>query len=148
QWRWLVNLSGVVTQEALHFSKLKCAIIGSLDAVITLVDSLVIAFLANGSLYVLINNAAIPISMLVSKVLLRLQYRASQYFGALVVEGGVVLAVLPVFLSGGDSDDGASSGGRHRDMWVLIGIGACFPVALANIIKEKVMAQVDMHPLI
>jgi hypothetical protein len=43
---------------------------------------------------ILLLQAAIPVSMAISKVLVRAKYTAYQYTGALIVAGGIVSDVL------------------------------------------------------
>lgn len=42
--------------------------------------------------------APLQVSMVISKIFLKTQYKLSQYFGALVVAGGLAIVLVPVFV--------------------------------------------------
>lgn len=72
------------------------AIMGCLDAVSATVQVLANVYLP-GTLLVLIPQAAIPLSMLGSRLVLRERYSFQQYLGASVVLVGILVVLLPVF---------------------------------------------------
>ena len=69
------------------------------------------------------SQAAIPISMIISKYLLKAEYNKFQYFGAVIVAGGIIVVLAPSLSGGGDV------------MWSIIMIASCIPMALSSVYK-------------
>jgi CRT-like, chloroquine-resistance transporter-like len=79
------------------------AIMGCLDAMSATIQVLANVYLP-GTLLVLIPQAAIPLSMLGSAIVLRERYSVHQYVGAVVVLTGILLVLFPVFTHQREAD--------------------------------------------
>lgn len=97
--------------------------------------------IVSGALLILLSQAAIPTSMLISSLLLRTRYQASQYLGATVVMSGIVCVLYPS-LSGGVSGDGSAT-----LIWSGVMMLSCVPMALSSVFKESAMSDVDMDAM-
>lgn len=105
-------------------------VMGALDSLAGVLQSLAVDKLANGSLVVLLLQAAIPISMIASKIFLRAKYSIAQYVGATLVVGGL-LVVLGPSLTGSGTSTGADPG-----VWSAVLILSCIPMTLSSVYKE------------
>lgn len=66
-------------------------------------------YIPNGSLIILITQSAIPISMAISKVMLKVKYGIHNYIGAIIVVAGLIVVLLPQFINPSKSDNGNES---------------------------------------
>lgn len=78
-----------------NMSKRPFMIMGLLDAVAGAMQVLSTIYLP-GTLLVLLPHAAIPLSMLASRIVLREKFTQYQYLGALIVMAGIVVVLFPV----------------------------------------------------
>jgi len=102
----MIYMPNVITKEQLEIPKYKFGIMGALDSLAGIMSMFSTNFITNASIIVLIQQSAIPISMVISKVALQAQYTLAQYIGAGIVIAGIVVVLIPTFL-----DASTSSGG-------------------------------------
>ena len=91
----MLRFGTAISPEQLALSKRPFAIMGVLDCLTCLMQTFASVYLP-GTLVVLLPQAAIPISMLLSKHLLKARYQTFQYVGAFVVILGIVVVLEPV----------------------------------------------------
>jgi drug/metabolite transporter (DMT)-like permease len=88
-------LNNAISPEQLALTKRPFAIMGFLDCMASLMQVFASVYLP-GPLLVLLPQAAIPISMILSGYLLGQKYRAFQYVGAVIVLSGIVVVLEPM----------------------------------------------------
>ena len=71
---------------------------GVLDGAAGLMQGFATNYITKRPMIILLQQAAIPSSMLISKLLLNAKYKLSQYLGAIIVFGGIIVVVMPGFL--------------------------------------------------
>jgi uncharacterized membrane protein len=126
-----------ITKEQTSVPKRNFAIYGGLDAVSALMATFAVNYIIDAPLLVLLQQAAIPISMATSKLLLKSRYTYIQYGGALVVMVGLVVVLLPSF-------SGGATGGTGQLVWFAVMILSCVPMCLSSVYKEQTLGEVDM----
>lgn len=84
-----------ITAEHLALSRKSFAVMGFLDCLSAVMQTFASIYLP-GPLLVLLPQAAIPLSMLLSKHMLGERYKAPQYVGAIVVFCGLLIVLEPV----------------------------------------------------
>jgi len=94
----MIKYGKLITKEQQAVPKRKFAVMGCLDSTAGIMQSLATAYLANGTLVILLQQAAIPISMVITKIILKPKYKISQYIGAVIVVGGLLTVLLPDLL--------------------------------------------------
>jgi drug/metabolite transporter (DMT)-like permease len=137
----MLKYGTAITQEATEIPKTTFAVMGGLDSLAGIMQSLAVNYIANGSLVTLLTQAAIPVSMVISKWLLGAKYKLSQYIGAIVVAGGIVLVLLPRLLEKKKPGD---EQGEHVLMWSLVMIFSCVPMCLSSVYKEKALGDTEI----
>jgi hypothetical protein len=113
-------------------------------------------FISNASTIVLVQQSAIPISMLISKITLQARYTYSQYLGAAIVLLGIVVVLVPNFIqapAAAVSPDAAAaaaaaaaSGGSNlvQLLWILVLVLSCVPMCLSSVYKEKALGEMEI----
>ena len=71
---------------------------GVLDGAAGLMQGFATNYITKRPMIILLQQAAIPSSMLISKLLLNAKYKLSQYLRAIIVFGGIIVVVMPGFL--------------------------------------------------
>ena len=92
KYGWFDN---AITAEHMALSKKSIAIMGFLDSLATVIQTFAALHLP-GPLLVILPQAAIPMSMLLSKHMLGEKYRAPQYTGAAIVLVGILVVLEPI----------------------------------------------------
>ena len=88
-----------------------------------------------GALQVLLSQGRIPISMIITKLLFPgRKYTYSQYIGAIIVIGGILLSILPDL-------DGKATGGTELIPWIGLYLSHCVPAALYTVGNEKLLEK-------
>jgi len=128
-----------ISPEAVAVPKYKFAVMGALDSLSGIMQVVAIAILANGSLVTLLLQSAIPFSMVISRVALKTRYTSPQYVGAAVVVMGLVVVLLPSFIS----PESSGSGGNPI-LWSCILMLSCVPMAISSVYKEMALDDVDI----
>ena len=133
-WVW-INPKGVITKEMKAVPKYKFAVMGMLDSMAGVMQTFAVLHLKSGALIVLLQQVAIPVSLVISKLLLNAKYKIYNYVGALVVGIGLVVVLLPSFLH---------PSGSEPILWIIIMILSCVPMALSSVYKEIALNDVDL----
>ncbi|KAI9917053.1 hypothetical protein PsorP6_017202 [Peronosclerospora sorghi] len=134
----MIKFGHEITLEQRSISKQKFAVMGGLDSVAGILQVFAATYLG-GSLIILLGQAAIPISMLISSVLLNAKYSSYQYVGAVVV-------TLALFIVLGSGDSPASSGTDPHliVLWSIVMIFSCVPMCLSSVYKEKTLGETEL----
>lgn len=132
----------VITPEARAIPQKVWIIMGCLDSLAGVMQSLAVDKILSGSLTVLLLQSAIPTSMLITKLFLRTSYRASQYIGALVVIAGLAAALGPT-LAQGTGGEGATD----TAIWSSVLILSCVPMCLSSVYKEKALGDTEIDAI-
>ena len=61
-------------------------------------QSFAVNYIPSGSLIILLTQAAIPISMVISKAFLKAKYNFNHYVGAVIVICGLLTVLIPQFI--------------------------------------------------
>ncbi len=95
----MIRYGTVITPESRSIPKYKWAIMGMLDSIAGIMQTLAQFKIANssggGGLVTLLLQSAIPSSMTITKIFLGTKYVAAQYIGAAIVMSGIVVALIP-----------------------------------------------------
>ena len=127
---------GYIPAEQLTFDKKKSFfVMGGLDGIAGILQTFSATYL-DGPLLILLGQAAIPVSMVLSKLLLKAKYSGFQYLGAAIVVGGLFIVLSPT-LSG--------SGGSL--LWAAMMIVSCIPMALSSVYKEIALGETELDPV-
>ena len=138
---------------------------GVLDGAAGLMQGFATNYITKRPMIILLQQAAIPSSMLISKLLLNAKYKLSQYLGAIIVFGGIIVVVMPGFLpkarddstmdprlqngsfspspSAGDAGDAGDSVGSQI-IWILVMLLSCVPMCLSSVFKEKALGDCEI----
>jgi len=140
-----------IGKEQTDIPKMSFAVMGFFDTVAGIMSAFSVNYISNASLIVLVQQSAIPISMVISKNMLGATYTKSQYFGAGVVLAGIAVVLAPSFFTtpapAGASSDGAadpSGGGQNEMLWISILVLSCIPMCLSSVYKEKALGEVEI----
>ena len=110
------------------------AVMGGLDAMAGIMQVFSATYLP-GPLLILLSQAAIPISMIISKYMLNAQYNRFQYVGALIVAGGILVVLAPTLTGDGDV------------LWTIIMIASTIPMTLSSVYKEIALGETELDPM-
>ena len=126
-YRWL--FTALITSEQKAYPQRKFAMMGLCDAVAGLCSSLGGAF-TSGQTQVILNQANIPVTMLLSRSFLASNYTVPQYVGAALIVCGSLMAAVP----SSSPPDGSST----STLWYgpLILLLSCLPNSFSNVYKE------------
>ncbi|KDO33602.1 hypothetical protein SPRG_01600 [Saprolegnia parasitica CBS 223.65] len=131
----MIKYGSAITWDQQHIPKRKFAIMGALDSVAGILQIFAATYLG-GSLLILLGQAAIPVSMVISKFLLKTSYSKFQYLGALIVTAGLLVVLGPSMK--------ASSGGEHTVIWAAVMIASCIPMCLSSVYKEIALGEAEL----
>ncbi|TYZ59557.1 hypothetical protein PybrP1_009590 [[Pythium] brassicae (nom. inval.)] len=139
----MIKYGSAITWEQRNIPKRKFAVMGALDSVSGIMQVFAATYLG-GSLLILLGQAAIPVSMLISRALLQTKYSVYQYVGAVVVSTGLLIVLGPS-LSG---SSGASGSDPHAVvLWSVVMIASCVPMCLSSVYKEKALGEAELDPV-
>lgn len=125
---------GVIDEEQVNMSKKPFFVMGALDAVAGIMQVFAATYL-DGPLLILLSQAAIPMSMVISSYMLKARYSIMQYFGAVVVAGGIACVLAP------------SVSGDGNVLWSIIMIVSTIPMALSSVYKEIALGDQELDPI-
>jgi uncharacterized membrane protein len=109
-----------ITPEQRAIPRHKFAVMGLLDAVAGIMGTFAVNYISNASMIVLLQQAAIPISMVISRCFLGARYTVYQYVGASVVIAGIITTLIPTFFGkAGGSGDGDSDA-KTQVVWSIV----------------------------
>lgn len=140
----MLRYGKAITPSQLEIPKGKFAVMGILDSIAGIMQVFGATYLG-GSLLILLGQAAIPISMVISKLLLKVEYSNCQYMGSFVVVLGILLVLGPslhdssALLSEQDT--------AHILPWSLVVIASCIPMCLSSVYKEKALGETTLDPI-
>lgn len=135
----MIRYTSVITQEQRDIPNYKFAIMGGYDSLAGIMQTFAVNYITNSSTIVLVQQSAIPISMVISKIYLQAQYSASQYAGAVIVLLGIVVVLIPNFSSSPDS-----TGESNEMLWIFVLILSCIPMCLSSVYKEKALGETEI----
>jgi drug/metabolite transporter (DMT)-like permease len=125
---------GKIPKDQLEMSRKPFAVMGTLDAIAGIMQIFSATYLP-GPLLILLQQAAIPISMLISRYMLDATYNKYQYGGAVVVAAGIAVVLVPTMTSGGSP------------LWALMMIFSCVPMTLSSVYKEIALGERELDPM-
>jgi drug/metabolite transporter (DMT)-like permease len=125
---------GYIPEEQFKVPKKTFAIMGALDALAGIMQIFGATYLP-GPLIILLLQAAIPVSMVISRYLLSAQYNKFQYAGALIVAGGIMIVLAPSLTGGGSI------------VWALVLILSTVPMALSSVYKEIALGETELDAI-
>jgi drug/metabolite transporter (DMT)-like permease len=125
---------GYIPEEQFEVPKRKFAIMGALDGIAGLMQIFAATYLP-GPLIILMLQGAIPVSMVISKYLVKAQYNMYQYAGALIVAAGILVVLAPSLTGGGDV------------LWSFMLILSCVPMTLSSVYKELSLGEMELDPV-
>ena len=142
----MIMCGSKITKEQREIPKYKFAIMGLWDSVAGIMQTFAVNYISNSSTIVLVQQSAIPISMLISFITLNARYTNAQYSGAGVVLLGIVIVLIPTLL--GPSPSASTSDGTTNSnselMWILVLVLSCVPMCLSSVYKEKALGETEI----
>lgn len=143
--------SNWITKEQQDIPKYKFAVMGAYDSIAGIMQTFAVNYITNASMIVLVQQSAIPISMVISRYALQATYTKAQYVGASIVLFGIVVVLIPNFLSPDANavDPSAVSDAPVPDsttqlIWLLVLIVSCVPMCLSSVYKEKALGETEI----
>jgi hypothetical protein len=139
--------SNSITKEQTEVPKYKFAVMGLLDSIAGIMATFAVNYITNSSIIVLVQQSAIPISMVISSITLNARYTKSQYAGAgIVLIGIAAVLILPTFMaSSSASAQSGTSDESSQLLWIGILVLACIPMCLSSVYKEQALGEVDIN---
>ncbi|RLN96244.1 hypothetical protein BBJ28_00005122 [Nothophytophthora sp. Chile5] len=137
----MIKYGSAITWDQRSIPKRKFAVMGGLDSIAGILQVFAATYLG-GSLIILLGQAAIPISMVISSLLLKAKYSGYQYVGAVTVTLGLLIV-----LGLGGNDSGSSGGGTNPHLivlWSIVMIFSCVPMCLSSVYKEKTLGEAEL----
>eukprot|EP01038_Epipyxis_sp_PR26KG_P015628 gene15628-21124_t len=125
---------GYIPKEQLQLPKKNFAVMGGLDAMAGIMQIFGATYLP-GPLIILLLQAAIPVSMVISKYLLKAKYNIYQYFGAVIVAAGIIIVLSPSLSNGGSI------------IWAIVLILSTIPMALSSVYKEIALGETEIDAI-
>jgi len=140
----VIKWGTAISQEQRDIPTYKFGIMGFLDGIAGLLQSFAVNYIPSGPLIILLYQSAIPISMAISKPLMKAKYQLQHYLGAGIVVGGLLVVLIPLFLdpSGSSSSSHESSGTVL--IWCAVLVFSCVPMTLSSVYKEKNLNDVEI----
>lgn len=140
-----------ITKEQRDIPKYKFAVMGGYDSLAGIMQTFAVNYISNASMIVLVQQSAIPISMVISRYALNSVYTKAQYVGAVVVLLGIVVVLIPNFFGGSepkvDASSSAPGAGVTPEMemiWLLVLVVSCVPMCLSSVYKEKALGETEI----
>lgn len=138
---------GKMSEARKTVPQFKYLVMGFLDGFASIMQTFAVTKIASGSLLILLSQAAIPISMLISRVLLKASYSRMQYFGALLVMSGIAVALWPRLTAHDEGPALPGQGATEVALWSAVMILSCVPMTLSSVFKEKALNDIDLDPI-
>ena len=130
-----------ITPEQRAIPQHKFAVMGALDSLAGVMQSFATNYITSGSLLILLQQSAIPMSMVISYFLLKVKYKWYHIVGACVVGVGLITVLLPKFIKPSDGM------GENLPLWVSVMILSCIPMCLSSVYKEKALGEVEIDAM-
>lgn len=126
--------NGGIPREQAEMSKKPFFVMGFLDAIAGIMQVFAATYLP-GPLLILLSQAAIPMSMIITRYLLKQNYSLFQYVGAVVVAGGIACVLAPTISGSGSL------------LWAVMMILSTVPMALSSVYKEIALGETQLDPI-
>lgn len=139
----MIKWGSLITKEQRQIPQYKFAIMGALDGVAGIMQSFAVNFIPSGALIILLTQAAIPISMVITKLFLKTKYKIHNYIGAFIVVCGLVVVLVPQLISGG-GDNPHNESKTIIGVWCGVMILSCIPMTLSSVYKEKALNDIEI----
>ncbi|PRP72790.1 Drug/Metabolite Transporter (DMT) Superfamily [Planoprotostelium fungivorum] len=150
----MIRYGSLITREQRAIPWYKFAVMGVLDGIAGIMQSFATNAITSGPLIILILQSAIPVSMVISKFLLKVtvphkkrnspvqaKYEWQHYVGAvIVIIGLVIVIVLPLVTEKGGTD----TGDKMTLVWCGVLILSCIPMTLSTVYKEKALGETEI----
>jgi uncharacterized membrane protein len=125
-----------ITPEQRAIPRHKFAVMGLLDAVAGIMGTFAVNYISNASMIVLLQQAAIPISMVISRCFLGARYTVYQYVGASVVIAGIITTLIPTFFGKAGSSGADDSDAKTQVVWSIVQVSLLFCKQCACILYQ------------
>lgn len=125
---------GWIPKEQTELPKKPFMVMGGLDSLAGIMQVFAVTYLP-GPLVILLTQAAIPINMVLCKLILHAEYNGFQYTGAIVVAAGIATVLIPTMTGGGDIT------------WAIVLILSCVPMTLSSVYKEIALGETELDPM-
>lgn len=132
---------GRIDAAQLRVPKRPFAVMGLLDAMAGILQVFAMTYLPGGQCN-LLKQAATPVSMVLSRVLLKTTYARTQYCGAAVVGVGLATVLYPTLASSGGETDHAQG-----LLWSGLLLLSCVPMCLSSVYKEVALGERELDPV-
>ena len=142
----MIKFGSAITVEQQAIPKRKFLVMGCLDGLAGIMQTFATNFILTKPLIILLQQAAIPCSMLISKWLLAAKYKGSQYVGAAVVMAGIIVVLMPEFLQTGSCHSAGASAHSSAGqlIWAAVMFLSCIPMCLSSVYKEKALGETEI----
>lgn len=130
----------VITKEQREIPKYKFAVMGYYDSIAGIMQTFAVNYISSASTVVLVQQSAIPISMIVSSITLSSKYTLSQYIGATIVMTGIIVVLIPNFSSSNSTAINSDS----ELLWIGVLVMSCIPMCLSSVYKEKALGEMEI----
>lgn len=137
----MIKYGKQITPQQQAVPKRVFAVMGLLDSIAGIMQSLSVNYIQNGSLVTLLMQSAIPVSMVISKVLLKAKYKLFQFVGAATVLAGLAVVVVPKLIEPSDNQ------GSNVGLWSFVLIMSTVPMCLSSVYKEKALGDTELDPV-
>jgi len=132
----------IITKEQRAIPWYKFGVMGFLDGIAGIMQTFAVNYIPSGGLIILLTQSAIPISMVISKFLLRVKYNLQHYLGAAIVIVGLVVVLVPQFLHPQPNAHHEST--AKIAVWCGVMILSCVPMTLSSLYKEKALGELEI----
>jgi drug/metabolite transporter (DMT)-like permease len=129
-----MSRNGTIPKEQTEMSKRPFAVMGGLDSLAGLMQIFAATYLP-GPLIILLLQAAIPVNMILCKLILKAEYNKYQYVGSLIVAAGIATVLVPSMTGGGDV------------LWSIVLILSTVPMTLSSVYKEIALGETELDPM-
>lgn len=120
---------------------------GCLDSIAGIMQTIATNYVASGALVIMLLQAAIPMSMGISSIILKTKYKVFQYVGAAVVACGIAVVLGPQFAGSSSSDDSSGPSLGPSWVWCIVLMLSCVPMSLSSVYKEKALGDADVDAI-
>mmetsp|Transcript_34580 Transcript_34580/g.35256 ORF Transcript_34580/g.35256 Transcript_34580/m.35256 type:complete len:540 (-) Transcript_34580:267-1886(-) len=133
-----------ITKEQIAIPKVKFGVMGGLDSIACIMQVFAVNYISNASIIVLVQQSAIPISMVISKIFLKARYTIAQYSGAFIVLLGISVVLIPTVMKKPDESTDATANKVNEVFWLAVLAFSCIPMCMSSVYKEKALGEVDI----
>jgi len=144
-----------ITREQQMIPKYKFAIMGLLDGIAGVMQVFAVTYISSGGLIILLMQSAIPISMIITRVMLKTVYKVWHYIGSVIVLIGIGAALLPLFIpelkpepytttTMAPGTPAPTAFSIPEGVWIGVLLASCIPMALSSVYKEKALGEADI----